>query len=154
MHPFQSSFLSHDFMSKMFAWGTCKYFKHMKQTIFIKAVSAPLTEMACLYLDSLLMLQSADGQPPHIPLHNSGWGHCRVGGQLAAALTSQGNFLLVYQLSPVFTTDEAVLQRHSNRNHFLVHSTSIIRQMSINTLLTYLVSLRLSLSPWQLSDVV
>lgn len=73
-------------------------------------------------------------------------------GQAAAALLSEANFLLASQ-SPIFTTEEAVLQRHSN-NHFLVHSTSIVRQMSINTLLAYLVSVRLSLSPWQLSDDV
>lgn len=62
-------------------------------------------------------------------------------------------FLPMFQQSPLFTTEEGVLQRHSI-NHFLVHFTSIVRQMSINTLLTYLVSLRLSLSPWQLSDDV
>lgn len=105
-----------------------------------------------------------DGQPSRnttkalsAPLHNSGWGHFRLSwkhqDKVAAALVSQGNFLLVYQQSPIFTTEEEVLQRHSD-NHFLVHSTSIVRQTSINTLLTYRVSLRLSLSPWQLSDDV
>lgn len=136
----------------------------MKQTVFIKPASAPQTKTACLYLHSLLMPQSADRwaailqhrkslvcpfvqqwmRPLQEKLETS-WPSC-------CCFNITGNFFAC-----VPTASHIHHRRGSTSkalNHFLVHSTSIVRQMSINTLLTYLVSLRLSLSPWQLSDDV